>query len=487
MKRALALLLLVSCADPVAPAPGSTCTSIEPAIAGAANMRPELLYAVRDPAGDDVLSGALAGGLDEGLSLAEGAAGEGEVLLGPAGAPGLKYRVRDADAARAQAVCGPIGGAGATPNDLVIAGPTDAPYAVIARSGDNAVSAYDLATGLDAGLPGVRLPELEDQCGRRSANPWFVAPLGGDRVAVTAFAQARVHVLDMRAGAIEATLAVPGTMALDPPQEVARAIDADCDGTRESMISRFRPRTPQAVALAGDSLVAGFTNFYSASPAVYLPGVLAIWTVTDLSASPRLLQLPAFNPQELRALDDRRVLVVCSGVLEQVGANIGASTPGMVLIVDLESATIERTFEFGDFAPGTALLAGGSVWAGSLVKPALRAYDLESGAQLHELLLNDEPVDSVFRLIELPGGLVGAPSFNTDRLHIFDPRAGILDPAPFFGPLQIGPGRPIFDGLAILARRPGRAGIDFVGPDLFALSGVASKVTPIELRKVLGP
>jgi hypothetical protein len=487
VKRAVSLLFLCACASPADVEPGATCTSIEPAISAVSGMRPELLYAVYDPSSDAVLTGALFGGLDPGAMLVEGDAEEGAVLLGPPGAPGLKYRVREAHLARSEAVCAPIGGAGATPNDLVIAGPVEAPYGVVARSGDNAVSAFDLGAGLDAGLPGVRLPELEDACGRRAANPWFVAPLGGDRVAVSAFGQARVYLLDMKRGEIEHTLELGGEVALDPPLEVAKEIDADCDGTREKNISRYRPRTPQALAIAGSFLVAGYTNFYSARPAVYLPGLLATWTVTDLSARPRLLKLPGYNPQEIRALDERRVLVVCSGALEQGGASIAAITPGFVFIADVEQGIIEQSFELGDFAPGTALVAGDTLWVGSLVRPRLRAISLRTGLVERELSLNDEEVDGIFRMIELPGGLIGVPSFNTDRLHVLDPHTGVLAPPPYLGSLVLGPGRPIFDGLAILARRPGRAGIDFVGPDLFALSTIASRVTPIELRKVLGP
>ena len=90
-------------------------------------------------------------------------------------------------------------------------------------------------------------------------------------------------------------------------------------------------------------------------------------------------------------------------------------------------------------------------------------------------------------MIDLPGGLIGAASFNTDRLHVVDPRTRVVDPKPFCGPFVIGPGRPVFDGVQVCARRPGRAGVDFVEPDIYCLAGIASRVTPIELRKVLGP
>jgi hypothetical protein len=63
----------------------------------------------------------------------------------------------------------------------------------------------------------------------------------------------------------------------------------------------------------------------------------------------------------------------------------------------------------------------------------------------------------------------------------------VVDGAPFFGPIAVGPGRPLFDGLQIVAPRPGRAGVDFVGPDHLALLGIASKIVPLDTQEVLGP
>jgi hypothetical protein len=137
-----------------------------------------------------------------------------------------------------------------------------------------------------------------------------------------------------------------------------------------------------------------------------------------------------------------------------------------------------------DFAPGSALFTAERMVVASLAHPRIRMVGLDS---TEDVTLNGETTDSIFRLVDLGGGLVGVPSFNTDRLHILDARTGTLDPEPFFAPLAIGPGRPLFDGLQIVAARPGRRGVEFTGPDLFALTGQASELIPIELRKVLGP
>ncbi|MCK6552717.1 hypothetical protein L6R52_43240, partial [Myxococcota bacterium] len=355
---------------------------------------------------------------------------------------------------------------------------------------DNAVSVFDLERGLEGSM-GVRLPETEDRCGRHVANPWFAAPLDDTRVAVTAFGQGRVYVVELDHASIEHTLELAADVALEPPFTLPRAVDLDCDGVPESTVSRVRPRAPQGVAKVGARLVVAFSGFVEprvgASAPVYVPSVLAIWDLDALDAPPSQHVLPALNAQEVRALDDHRVLVTMSGVLDPIGGAVAASTPGAVTIFDVEAASVERTWALDGFAPGTALVAADALWVGSLVHGAVRAIALDTGAVLTELTLSSDDVDSVMRLVELPGGLVGAPSFNGDRLFVVDPVRRVLSPPPFFGPLVIGPGRPIFDGLQVVARRPGTSGVDFCGPELFALSGLASRVVPIELRRILGP
>jgi hypothetical protein len=417
----------------------------------------------------------------------------GDVLvLGTADDPSVRvpFRVRDPAAARAAAVHPPIDGdAGSVPNDLVIAGS----HGILVRSGDNAVSPFDLSRGL-SGSAGVRIPEVDGRCGNFVADPWFAVPLddAGERIAVTAAGQRAIDLVDLGRGAIEKTLAVAAPIALDTPFSLARPIDVDGDCNPDTTVTSFVPREPQPIALVGDRLVAGFTSFLAprvdgSSPPVYLPGVLANWAMADLDRAPSITLLGAFNPQEIRIRNSTEVFVVCSGILDHHEGTTAATTSGAIVVFDVQANAIVDRFDLGDFAPGTVIESNGALWVGSLVKGAVRRIDLVDRTKTNDLVVDDEMVDSLFRLVDLEGGLVGVPSFDTDRLHILDTRTGMLDPLPFGGPLAVGPGRPIFDGLQIVARRPGRRGVDFVEPDLYALSGIASLVTPIELRKVLGP
>jgi hypothetical protein len=453
----------------------------EPAIADVAGLRPERTYYVKTE------EGARFGGFDGALertvavgdrTITPDEHGRFSVDL-PAEATieldvGLQYRLRDPDLARAEAVRPAISGAGSVPNDLLIAGFAGDAYGVLVRSGDRGVSIVDLASG------------LSDEGARIDGHPFFAGIIDAEarRVAVSDYDGGEIHLLDLAAGIVERTLPAPA-VELDAAFPLSRPFDLDGDGAAESEVVRFVARSPQSVVRAGDRLLAGYSGFVDGrSPPVFVPGVIASWSLVELDAPPRVLVLDALDPQELRVLDDGRALAVCSGALETSGG-VGATTEGAIAFFDPSSLELLDQIRLGDFAPGSALIAAGRIVVASLASPRVRI--IGDDGQSRELVVNDETIDSIFRLVELGGGLVGVPSFNTDRLHILDARTGELDPAPFFAPLRVGPGRPVFDGLQIVAARAGRRGIDFTGPDLFALTGQASEVVPIELRKVLGP
>jgi hypothetical protein len=398
------------------------------------------------------------------------------------------FTVRDPAAAREEAVCASIDGAGSVPNDLIIVGSGEGAHGVLVRSGDNAVSSYDLEVGLSGGGGGVRLPaKTEGTCGQQHANPWFAATLDpdGHRVAVTAEGQRDVYIVDMDRGAIERTLTVSARVMIDPPVQLASALDVDCDGVLKSSVASFIPRGPQPIAVVGRRLIVGYTNVVSHVPPEFLPGVIAVWSLDALDRDPRLILLDAADPQEVRALDDHRVLIVCSGAIDVSGPR--SVSPGAIFVLDADQGAIIDRFDLGDFAPGTAVIMSGALWTGSIVKGVVRRVDLGHRATPMDISVSGESVDSIFRMIDLDGGLLAVPSFDSDRLHILDTRSALLDPAPFYAPLATGPGRPILDGLQIVARRSGSRGVDFLGPDLYVLGGLASRVTPLNLRRILGP
>jgi hypothetical protein len=494
MKKIAVALLVIGCGtDPTGPDPSERLPSDAP-------LRLELTYAVARSGGEIELGG-LDGALDAGARvelLGDEGALLGEATADPDGrfsirARGLasdrvraripggdswSFTVRDPAVAVKEAVRLIEGSAGSIPNDLVF---LSVDRALLVRSGDDAISVIEPSRGLEGAIGGVRFPQ--------GALPWFATAIDaeGKKAAVTAIGDGKVYLLDLERGSIEATLDPP-EVTLDEPFVLSRSIDLDGDGAEEDRITRFRARSPQAIAVRGDRLFVAYSGFVDAGagdrPPVYVPAVIADSSILD----GRLLEvrvLGDMNAQEIRVVGGE-LLIVCTGVLDQRAGVPRAITPGAISIRDLDREGELRRFDLGTFAPASAVVAAGGVWLSSLAKGEVMRIDLSTEAR-ETIALNDEAVDSVFRLALLPGGLIAAPSFNTDRLHLIDVHTRALDPAPFFAPLELGPGRPIFDGLQIIARRPGRAGVDFTGPDLLAVSGVASRLRAIDLRRVLGP
>ncbi len=291
----------------------------------------------------------------------------------------IPFRIRDAARAREAAVASAVGGAGSVPNDLVIVGGPGQARGVLVRSGDNAVSIFDLERGLNSGVLGIRLPTTED--GRVSAHPWFVAPLEDEalKVFVTAWNQRRVYLLDLINQKVDATIELDDEVVLDEPFVLPRPVDVDGDGQDETSVTRFVPSTPQAAVVHAGRLVVTWTSVLLAaaeSSPVYLPGVVALWDLADLNAPPVLRVLPALNPQEVRPFDDHRVLVVSTGRLDGSVSPVRVRSPGAVHVIDLRDDRVVDTFLFPDFGPGTAMVQAGGLWVGSLVKGVLRRIDL---------------------------------------------------------------------------------------------------------------
>lgn len=509
MRRLSSLLVLVcaACGDA---GPTDDDLGRVPDLAG---VRLEVMYAYATPEGGRFggLDGALAPGLSAELRRAEGGAigvvepdAHGRFAIDHDVAVGgrlelvvegetVAFTVRDPASARREAVRPPLTGVGLVPNDLrIVGGPQDA-RGVVVRSGDNAVNLLDLETGFDGVPLGVRLPDVPGDDGPVSANPWLATPLDdrGSRVAVTAFLQARTYVLNLDAGTVVSTLALDAPVTLAAPFSLDEPFDVDGDGTPETEVQAFRPSSPQPVVVAQDRLLVAYASLLRAERGagagpIMLPGVVAAFDPDEPEAPARTRVLPFRNPQEMRVVGDDAVWVTCSGML-RVSGGVRALSPGGLVRLDPGTLAVTATVALDDFAPTTMLFAADRLWVASLARAEVLELDPASGAELGRYRINDEGVDSVFRLLSLPGGQIGIPSFNTDRLHVLDPRTGTLDAPPYLGPLALGPGRPVFDGLQIVARRPGRAGVDYVGPDLFALSSIAARVVPVELRRVLGP
>ncbi len=501
----LAIALLAACAaEPAPPAAGAV-----PCL--------ERVYGVRLATGRVEL-GARDGALPPGATLRVRATGvdarlvadaDGRVehtldtaddtlLLSVDALPGCsetRLRLRHREEARRAAVRPALEGLGDLPNDLIVVGPAEAPRLVVVRSGDHALSVVDPERGLAPELGAVRLPERVRGGRSVAASPWFAValpdgPAGALRLAVTAHQQDVVWWVELSAGVVERALEPP-SIDLAAPFALARPVDLDGDGQPEASIERLRPRAPQGVAVIGRGLFAAFSGFVAPrlgpeAPPVFVPGVVVRWSLDDPDAAPRAAVLDDLNPQELGVSPDGRLRVVASGVLDFVDGAPLRRTPSAVVWLDAEDLRLHARLDAGPLAAGTAVEVAGRVFVGDLTRARVGHATAGASSLDGVLELEDEAVDSVLRLTELPGGWIAAPSFNTDRLHLIDARRLAVDPHPFGAPLSLGPGRPIFDGLSLCAVRPGRAGVDFVGPELFCLTQ-ASRIVPVELRQGFGP
>ena len=397
----------------------------------------------------------------------------------------VEFRVRDFEQAHAEAVWPPLEGIGSVPNDLLVIDKAENTYGVVVRSGDNAVSKIDLKLGLKGG---VLLPDREGFNGFNTpANPWFAKHYRNDQIFVTGAGQDLVYLLDLNTETLVRVIEASTPVVLEQDYKLSRPIDVDGDGIIETKIRQFLPKYPQGLFVTSTHLLVAYSGFVSprldaARPAVYLPSVVAAWPLTDLARSPDYLVLPHLNAQEISLASDGDLLVTCSGVIEMINGKIQTSSDSAVIKIDSTNLEVTQVYELADFAASSSVDVDGYIWTSSILRAEIKNLQTQQVVSL-----NQEPIDSIFRLQVLPGKILAVSSFNTDRVHLVDAYTGQLNPPPFFKPFSVGPGKPIFDGAQILARRPGRAGVDFVGPDLFCLSGVASRIWPIETRKLLGP
>jgi hypothetical protein len=174
------------------------------------------------------------------------------------------------------------------------------------------------------------------------------------------------------------------------------------------------------------------------------------------------------------------VWVSATGVYAFEGPRLVAGSDGALLHVTRDLA-IAHVIDAGRFAPGTPTVVGNRLVVGSTLQGAIAIVDtaassLEDG--IRHSLTGDDRLNTVFDTALLPGGLVGAVHFETDRLHVVDPATATLDPWPFTSPLVLAEGGGTFRGVNAIAFERWRGAV------LLALS---AEVVGVDLRQVVGP
>ncbi len=274
-------------------------------------------------------------------------------------------------------------------------------------------------------------------------------------------------------------------------------VDSDGDGQAEAEILNLRARQFEAIAFDGQRLFVSAVNMLRAeAPALYAPGMVLVfdWDGEHLQPANAPVLWPGFvNPQAL-LLDDSRLYVVSTGVIEQGDNGWQAKGPAGLSVFARDDLRRLAQLDLGRSAPGPIVRSddGKYLYIGSLLRAELYKIDL---GQLRILRGPEDPIrlvgasgpQSVFGLRWHPAGLILASSFNQDALFVVDSADDQVSPWPFVQPLALNPDSQVLAGSQQIALRPGRNGVDFRGADLYILQSLAARVVAVDTRYVLGP
>jgi hypothetical protein len=403
----------------------------------------------------------------------------------------VTYRVRSLDAARA-CVAGAAIPTGTLPNDVAAApacGADGAIAALVTLTGDSSVDVVDLAS---TERP-ERTPFFPPTDGVLAAEPFGIARTpSSDHVAVTLRGLGTVALVDACTGDVldssPPQTADSGWLVVDvdPPVTLREPRDVDGDGLTDTQVRRMRASGPQAVVFSGGRLWVAYTNVLEpalddARPMTAGDGALLVFDLDgDVLVPSGHRVLPVKNPQGLTPDGAGGVWVAATGVYAYDGPRLTTGSPGALVRVT-SSLAVEQTIDAGGFAPGTPTLTGdrlvvGSTLEGVIAVVDVTAPDLDDATRWS--LTGDDRLNTVFDTVALPGGLVGALHFETDRLHVIDPRTETLDAWPFSSPITIGDGGQTFRGAIAL---------DVDGWRGAALLALSAEIVPLDLRQVMGP
>jgi len=87
--------------------------------------------------------------------------------------------------------------------------------------------------------------------------------------------------------------------------------------------------------------------------------------------------------------------------------------------------------------------------------------------------------------IAIKDGLLFTTLFNSDQIAVLDTNTDQADPFPYITPFPAGirgddPNSQLFDGVQSLAIRPGVSGADFVGADIYFITGISEQLGSVD-------
>jgi hypothetical protein len=442
-------------------------------------------------AGATVTLGGVSGTADEaGAFSLEGAALEGIFEVSHADATTtLPLTARSVDDALACTVGMPIE-TGTLPNDLVMVTCDGASHVAVVLSAEGAIDVFD-ATGARRDMR----PTFPVK-GGAGAEPFSLTLVDdGPRAVVTLFGQHALALVDLCAGVVLDTAEVRDDagvltrLTLDESITLALPVDADLDGTDETVVTRYAPRHPQGVAVIGERAFVTFTNHLEpATPTadqVLAPGTLARFRVDgdELVPDGHLVLTDAKNPQAV-VTTPLGLLVSLSGSFAR-GSATAVADDGALLFVDADSLIATHRIDVGPFAPARPAYASGRIVVGSLLRSTILviAPDAASSDEGRTLTVPGDATESLFDAAPIGDDLVLVTSFTRDRLHIVDVRDESVSAWPFEDGVPLVEPSGLFRGalaLDVTRGAPGRAtGV--------VLLGLSSEVVWLNFSGVFGP
>ena len=256
---------------------------------------------------------------------------------------------------------------GTAPNDVALTTCGNARTALVAASADARLDVL----GLDG--DGARAVFLGE-----GTNPWSVAAASSGRAVVTLFDAGAVALVDA-CGARPLDVARADVVFDVAPIVLRSPTDADGDGTRETTVTRLRPRTPQGVVVHGGVAFVTYTNVLAYSlddqPMQTGPGVVARFVVDgDRLVFDRAAVLPCENPQGIAAGFDDDVVVACTGRFVVDGGAHRRVSPGALVRVGSASLDVRAYVEL-DASPGTPAAWHGDVVVGDVLDGRVLRFD----------------------------------------------------------------------------------------------------------------
>ena len=312
------------------------------------------------------------------------------------------------------------------------------------------------------------------------------------------------HIIDFNpvSGEVRGLFYLLDEIDLGKEMPLSDRFDVDGDGDKEVSLRRFKPSFPSDIVSYGDYLYVSLSDYVNAvSPAVAAPGIVKRYKMLDVPPyleEAGYIVTSFYNPVGLTPLKDGLLAVTDGGVTDIWDGEAHPITEGGIDIVDTYNFEVLDTIPMGMTAPSFGRIAltsdGRKGYIGSRAFSDVYEIDFESRTltfgREDAIRLSDSPSDFVSSLVvTYDDSHLFAASFDLSTIFPIDLRGTTprLFSNEFQGPFVIGFPKGVTaenptggtTGIGKIVARPGVPGVDFGGPDLFAITGSPGTIVTI--------